>query len=272
VTIQSVDRALQILLLFSHHRPQMGVAQISRNLSLSKGTVHGLVRTLVQHGFLTQDPATRKYRLGLRIHELGMVLAGTLELNLKAARPCQQLAKRSQLLTRVAIWDGDAVVITLNTYPAARPVLPHQIGPRVHAYCSATGKAVLAFLDEASLKAYLDRTKLVPFTPATITAKKRLIEDLQGVRERGYSIDREEAVEDLACIGAPLFERDGIVAGSLSLSGPPSRVLGRRMETLAGALVSAAAEISRNMGYDPASGTAAIHAPKEPTPHLGPDQ
>jgi IclR family KDG regulon transcriptional repressor len=229
----------------------MGVAQISRNLSLPKGTVHGLVRTLVQHGFLTQDPTTRKYRLGLRIHELGMVLAGTLELNLKAAGPCQQLAKRSQLIARVAIWDGDAVVITLNIYPAARPVLPHQIGPRVHAYCSATGKAVLAFLDEVSLKAYLDRTKLVPFTPSTITTKKRLLEDLRGVRERGYSIDREEAVQELACIGAPLFERNGIVAGSLSLSGPPSRVLGKRMESLAMALMHTADEISRHMGYAP---------------------
>ncbi len=260
MTIQSVDRALQILLLFSHHRPQMGVAQISRNLSLSKGTVHGLVRTLVQHGFLTQDPTTRKYRLGLRIHELGMVLAGTLELNLKAAGPCRQLAKRSQLLTRVAIWDGDAVVITLNTYPSARPVLPHQIGPRVHAYCSATGKAVLAFLEEASLMAYLNRTKLVPFTPSTITNRTRLLQDLLGVRERGYSVDREEAVEDLACIGAPLFERSGIVAGSLSLSGPPSRVFGKRMETHAEALVRTAAEISRNMGYLPASATASVHS------------
>jgi IclR family transcriptional regulator, KDG regulon repressor len=231
----------------------MGVAQISRNLSLSKGTVHGLVRTLVQHGFLTQDPTTRKYRLGLRIHELGMVLAGTLELNLKAAGPCQQLAKRSHLIARVAIWDGDAVVITLNIYPAARPVLPHQIGPRVHAYCSATGKAVLAFLDDGSLKAYLDRTKLVPFTPCTITTRKQLLEDLRGVRERGYSIDREEAVEDLACIGAPLFERNNIISGSLSLSGPPGRVLGRRMATLAEALINTAAEISRNMGYAPPS-------------------
>jgi DNA-binding IclR family transcriptional regulator len=153
----------------------------------------------------------------------------------------------------VAIWDGDAVVTTLNIYPAARPVLPHQIGPRVHAYCSATGKAVLAFLDEVSLKAYLERTKLVPFTPSTITTKTRLLEDLRGVRERGYSIDREEAVEDLACIGAPLFERDGVVAGSLSLSGPPGRVLGKRMVTLAEALVNTAAEISRHMRYVPPS-------------------
>ncbi len=75
------------------------------------------------------------------------------------------------------------------------------------------------------------------------------------------SVDREEAVEDLACIGAPLFERSGIVAGSLSLSGPPSRVLGKRMETLAEGLVLTAAEISRCMGYvhDPATRVPAIH-------------
>ena len=151
MSIQSVDRALRILALFSHRHPVLGVSEISRALELPKGTVHGLVRTLFQQGFLQQDLPTRKYRLGLKIYELGIILAGTLEVNQKAAGPVTQLAKRTQFLCRVAIWDGDSVVITHNVYPRPRAVLPHQIGPRVHAYCSAVGKAGLAFLEKDEL-------------------------------------------------------------------------------------------------------------------------
>jgi IclR family KDG regulon transcriptional repressor len=249
VSIQSVDRALQILTLFSHRHPLLGVSEISRSLSLAKGTVHGLVRTLARQGFLQQDTETRKYRLGLKIHELGIILAGTLELNQKAAGPAVQLAKRTQALCRVAIWDGDSVVITLNAHPRPRAVLPHQIGPRVHAYCSGMGKAVLAFLSDQALKDYLKRTTLAPFTPSTITDRRRLLADLEKTRRRGYAIDREEAVQGIGCIGAPVFQREGTVGGAMSLSGPPNRVLGTRMEGLAEELLRTTAEVSQYMGY-----------------------
>ena len=207
MAIQSVDRALRILQLFSHSRPLLGVSDISAALGLPKGTTHGLVRALVGRGFLQQDHDSRKYRLGLSIHELGMMLAGTLEINQKAAEPAHRLARQFQLLSRVAMWDGDSVVVTLNAYPRSRAAVPYQIGPRVRAYCSAIGKAVLAFLDEAELRRYLDRVAMISITGSTITSRERLESDLNETRRRGYAIDREEAVPGLGCVGAPIFER-----------------------------------------------------------------
>ncbi|MFW6081406.1 MAG: IclR family transcriptional regulator [Desulfosalsimonas sp.] len=252
MSVQSVERALKILTLFSHRQPVLGISELSRLMDLPKGTVHGLTRTLVEHGFLKQDEQTRKYRLGLKIHELGIVLSGTLELNQKAAGPCHQLSRRTGLLSRIGIWDGGSVVITLNTHPNPMPVLPHQVGPRIHAYCSGIGKAILAFLDEQTLESYLSRTTITAFTPSTITSKKQLMEDLKATRARGYSIDREEAVQGLGCIGAPIFDRQGEVAGALSLSGPVNQVLGENAESLSGEVLATAAEISRFFGYFPA--------------------
>ena len=251
MTIQSVDRALQALSLFSHRHPVLGISEISRSLRLPKGTVHGLVRTLVSQGYLHQEQRSRKYRLGLKIYELGIVVVGTLEINQKAAGPAHQLAKQTRLLSRVATWDGDSVVITLNAHPRPRPSFPHQIGPRVQAYCSAIGKAVLAFLGERELKAYLDRTRLIPFTASTITRRKQLLTDLKETRKRGYSIDREEAVQGLGCIGAPIFEQEGFATGAISISGPPHRIMGVRIEGLAEELLKTAAEISQYMGHLP---------------------
>jgi IclR family transcriptional regulator, KDG regulon repressor len=254
MSIQSVDRALQILTLFSHRYPVLGVTEISRAVGLSKGTVHGLIRTLLQQGFLQQDSSTRKYRLGLKIYELGIILSGTLEINQKSAGPLNLLSKETLLDCRLAIWDGDSMVITSTVHPRPRAVLPHQFGPRVHAYCSAIGKAVLAFSDEETGKSYLKRTPLVSFTPGTITQKGRLLEELALTRQRGYSVDREEAVPGLSCIGAPIHQRDGQVAGAISVSGGTQRVLGDKMESFSGALLKTAAEISRYMGFYPAFG------------------
>jgi DNA-binding IclR family transcriptional regulator len=251
MSIQSVDRALTILTLFSNRYPVLGVTEISRAVGLSKGTVHGLIRTLLHQGFLQQDGPTRKYRLGLKIYELGMILAGTLEINQKASGPVHQLVKSTQLVGRVAIWDGDSVVITSSVHPRPRAVIPHQFGPRVHAYCSALGKAILAFLDTGQLEEYLKRTALVAFTSTTMTHKDHLTADLGTARQLGYAVDREEAVQGVGCIGAPVFHHDGRVAGSISLSGAVQRVLGDRMTLIAQDVTKTAAEISRYLGYIP---------------------
>ncbi len=261
MSIQSVDRALQILTLFSNRYPVLGVTEISRAVGLSKGTVHGLIRTLLQHGFLQQDLPTRKYRLGLKIYELGIILAGTLEINQKAAGPVNQLAKETQLVCRLAIWDGDAMVVTSTVHPRPRAVLPHQFGPRIHAYCSAVGKAVLAYLDEKQLADYLQRTQFFAFTPTTHCAKEALRKDLHETRQRGYALDREEAVMGMGCLGAPIFQRDSRVVGAVSISGNPQRMFGEKMDTFADELMKTAASISRYLGYIPAFDEAAAIMP-----------
>ncbi|MFW6284039.1 MAG: IclR family transcriptional regulator domain-containing protein, partial [Desulfosalsimonas sp.] len=84
------------------------------------------------------------------------------------------------------------------------------------------------------------------------TVKKKLLEDLKATRRRGYAIDRQEAVQGMGCMGAPIFDHQGRVAGALSLSGPVNQVLGDQKDELAGEVLSTAAEISRLFGYFPA--------------------
>ena len=251
--IQSVARALQILSLFSHNRSLLGVSEISRFMGLPKSTIHGLVSTLVSKRFLQQDTASKKYQLGFKIYELGILLSGTLEINQKAAVPAHQMARRTNLMARVAIWDSDAAVVTFVAHPRRRAALPHQIGPRAHAYCTGFGKAALAYLGERQIKAYLNRIKLIPITAATITTKKRLLADLKETRQRGYSIDREEAQPGLGCLGTPIFASGGSLAGSMSLSGPINRVFGERKQEYVEDLLNTAREISQALGYFPST-------------------
>ncbi|OPY59417.1 MAG: HTH-type transcriptional regulator KipR [Syntrophorhabdaceae bacterium PtaU1.Bin034] len=250
--IQSVNRALNLISLFTHGSPRLGITEISKALGLTKPTVHGLVRTLAKQGFLQQDPQTRKYGLGLKIYELGIVLAGSLDINQKGAGPAYQLAKRTGLVSRIAIWDMDSALLTVNIEPRSHLFFVHQIGPRIPAYASGIGKALLSCLEVGELESYLERINLDPYTENTIREKDRLRLEIEETRRRGYAIDREENVLGLACIGTPIFGQGGRLEASISISGEAKEVY-ERMETLAREVLNTSKEISRSMGYFPES-------------------
>jgi IclR family transcriptional regulator, KDG regulon repressor len=247
--IKSVHKAIQILVLFSLSSPLLGITEISRALKLKKPTVQGLVRTLLKEGFLQQDRETRKYRLGLKIYELGIILAGNLEINQKASMPAHELAKKTEQLVHIAIPDQDSCIITLDAYPRSQPFLSRSFGPRSPLYCTALGKAILAFSDQRDIKSYMKGAKLIPYTSNTIVEKNRLLTELEETRRRGYSLNQEEHLLNRAAIGAPIFERGGRLSAAISLVGDPIHIMGEKMDALATEVMTTAMEISRNMGF-----------------------
>jgi DNA-binding IclR family transcriptional regulator len=249
MTIQSVERASDIISLFSLSQTSLGITEIASALKLNKGTAWGLVDTLEKRGFLKQDPATRKYSIGPKLFELGMVYANSLEINTKAARPVNRLASTTRLNGRVGIWEGRTVLITLLALPKAEDSFSRQIGPRVPAYCSGVGKALLAYLEPVELQSYLKLESLSRHTRTTIVSAEKLRKDLEKTRARGYSICREEMIPGVAALGAPVFGRNHKLAGSISISGAPKIVLGDQIEKLAHELLGTASEISQEMGF-----------------------
>ena len=251
--IQSVQRALNILSLFSPARPRWGITEIASELGLAKGTVHNIVQTLVAGGFMKQDRETRRYTLGYRTFTLGVVMAGTFEINQKAAGLAHQLAHRTGLVSRVAVWDHDAALVTLNAWPEYADSLSKQIGPRVVAYCSAIGRALLAYLDDTEIAAYLDSVELVRFTPHTVTGKEKLLKILDQTRNQGYAINNQELGPGQCSIASAIFQSGGDLAAAISLSGTSEEITGADKANLVSELRNTAAEISRYMGYYPAT-------------------
>jgi len=245
--IQSVKRATDIISLFSAAQPQLGITQIATALELNKATAWGIVSTLEKQGFLQQDPETHKYSVGSKLFELGMVYFERLEVNSRASRPAHDLAGRTGLVARVGIWDRDSVLITLMALPKAEDSLSHQIGPRIPAYCSGIGKALLAFLDPEVLAGYLEETPLIPHTRATILCRDQLEEDLARARVVGYSVSREEMIPGLVALGAPVYGRGRKLAGAISIGGAPASNEAQ-IAWLGEELLRTASEISWAMG------------------------
>ena len=251
MSIQSVHRAIDILYLFSSQRLSLGVTEIGQLLGLSKTTVHGLVKSLAERGFLNQDPETRKYFLGLNIYDLNSTLSDTLKINQVGTPAAQRLAQDLRMLVRIAIWDQGTILITRCIFPDVPDFLVSQLGPRVPAYCSGIGKAVLAALPEEALRSYFDTVVLNRFTPHTIVAKKALKQEIISSRSRGYALDCEEFLPGVICIAAPIRDHSNQPIGGISISGGPEYSNRDDMEAHIVKLKQTAGEISRYMGHFP---------------------
>ncbi len=254
MAIQSVQRALTILTLFSAENSRLGITEISKLMGLPKPTVHGLVQTLIEQGFLVQDPETRKYSLGLKIYELGLFLSGTLKINQISGPTAQRLAKSTGYMTRVAIWDRDMILITLNLFPTIDDTYLFKqlgLGPRVPAYSSAVGKAILSTFSKEKLEAYLDRTELVPHTPNTITSREQLVKDLDEARTSGFAVECEEYLNGLSCISAPVYDSTGHSTAAISVSGNVDLLKDPALPEIKARLKQDAGEISIAMGCPP---------------------
>ena len=200
---------------------------------------------------LRQDPITKKYQLGPKVYDLGLIFSNSLPVNHMAAESAQQLADQSNLTVWMGIWDGESILVTINALPKARGKTATQIGPKLGAHCSAIGKAALAWLPPEDLKIFLDRTDLDAYTPSTIIDRHELIKDLEDTRLRGYSISRQEAVIGQSGLGAPILDAQGGLAAAIGIAGRSSMVLGDRLEELAEMMLSVASEISERLGYFP---------------------
>jgi len=249
MTIQSVNRAIDILFLFSVSRPHLGITEISRELNLTKPTVHGLVRTLADRGFLQQDAATKKYSLGLKIYELGVFLADTLKVNHLGAQVARSLAEKFRFVVRIAIWDQNSMLVTLNVIPGLKSSQFQQLGPRVPAYCSASGKAVLSTFAERDLLQYFQKTPLESVTEKTITSIRRLKEDILEAKRMGFARDSEEYMQGIACVSAPIFDHTGNSVAAISVSATPSLLFTEKEHAVSEETKQAASEISQALGH-----------------------
>lgn len=250
--IQSIERAIAILELFKKNK-QLGLAEITELIGLSKTTIHTIIKTLEENNLLRQDKDTKKYQLGYSILELGIKQSAELDINKTALGPLQKLSNDQKKICSVGIWDNNSILVTLRTIPHFTYVnafLSAQPGPRIPAYCSTFGKVILAFMQKDAVERYLNEVDLLPFTPNTITNKEKLIEDLARTRKRGYSIDEREFTQIMA-IGAPVRGTSGKLEGAISIRLDLENYDKDNLEEFAGPLIRTAYEISMNMGYQP---------------------
>ncbi len=253
---QSLERGLAVLSAFRSGRPLLGISELAREIGLGRSTTHRYVATLSALGYLQQDPATRKYRLGPRVLDLGFSAINSMELRELAAPHLQQLSDETGFTVNMAMLDGVDIVYVercRSSRAGQREIdLNLHVGSRMPAYCTSMGKVLLAFLEPDEREALLERSTLARRGPNTLTTRKSLRTELDRVRSDGFAINNEELAYGLRSIAAPVRGHDGVVSAAVNLAVHSSMVsMQELVARLTPALLHTAAEISARAGYRP---------------------
>ncbi len=247
--VQSIDRALSILELISDYNEGLGITEISEKTDLHKSTVHRLLGTLIYKGFVMQDKVTNKYRISLKLYELGAKRIEDLDI-LKASKLyTKKLMEEVNEVVHLVIRDKNDIIYIDKVEADNTIRMASTIGRRSPLYCTSVGKAILAYLDEEEVEEIWNNSNVQKLTSNTITDFQLFKEELEKVKKQGYAEDDEENEIGVRCVGAPVFNFHGEVEGAISISGPTIRVTKDKMEKSAKAVKKYAELISKELGY-----------------------
>jgi DNA-binding IclR family transcriptional regulator len=248
---------LAVLDILADEPGPWGVAELTRRLALHKSTVHRLLMVLARHDFVRREPGHGKYRLGMRLFELGSRAVAEMDLRRRAEPFLRRLVDETGETAHVAILRGAEMVSIANVESPLMVRTPTTVGRRTPLHCTSVGKSVLAFLFEREREALLTNLPLERFTPKTLVTRAALNAELIRVRQRGYATDDEEIETGMRCVGAPVHDGTGGVVGAISIAGPVFRVTKDRVPVFGAAVLEASRRLSVELGY---------RAPKAPAP------
>jgi DNA-binding IclR family transcriptional regulator len=251
--VKSLIKALRILDALGESSDGRGITELGKELRIGKSTVHRLLATLKDEGYVMVDPLTSRYTLGAKIAKLEEQLAQQSPL-LRAGVPIiQRLAQECNETANLAILEGGEVLYIAKEESKEPLRASGHVGRRLPAHSTALGKGLLAGLSDSEVRRlYRNTRKLRQSTPNTIDNLDRLLAELAGVRREGVAYDNEEMYPGLDCIAAPVRDFSGRVIAALSLSVPHHRMSSERRHALQEALLQATAELSAKLGFAPA--------------------
>jgi IclR family transcriptional regulator, pca regulon regulatory protein len=251
---QSLERGLAVLGCFSPERPVLGIADISNALKLSRSTTHRYVSTLFALGYLNQD-ASRRYRLGRGVTDLGMLAIDATGLREHAANHLAALRRETSHTANLSVLDGSEIVYIERARSYQTAVLDTSDlglarGSRLPAHCTAMGKVLLASLPEHQQSELVSKMKLTAPGPNTITSKTALRVELEAVESKGFAVEDEELAAKLVAIAVPLRADSGEVVAAIDVAAHTSGSSLQELADLVGPrLVVAAHRIAGELGY-----------------------
>lgn len=247
--VNSVGKALDVLQVFDQGAPSLSIGQISLQLGMPKSSVHRLVATLEQRGFLTREAGNGRYRLGARVLQLASVALAGLELRQNARSQLERLSHELGDTVHLAVLDeGDVIYIDKIESPRKVQMISH-VGGRAPAHCTGLGKAMLAYRPEHEIRRIAAERGLHAYTPSTITNVEELLAHLATVRLRGYAIDQGEHESMVRCVAAPVWDYQDHVIAAISATTVIASWAPSHLEAMVTNVLEATRAISESMGW-----------------------
>ena len=247
--VQSVERTLDILESLVEFGSEVGLVEISQAVTLPLATVHRLLGTLIRRGYVKQNRQNRKYSLGFRALQMGNDMRQRFSLRLEARPFLHRLMERTGESANLAVLDDGEVVYIDQAQSSKILRMFTQLGNRLPAHSTGSGKVMLAFGAPEVADGVLRRYGMPRRTPNTITDPLRFREELARVRDVGYAVDDEEHEEGVRCLAVPVRDGSGQVVASLSVSGPATRLNDQQVQAFTAEVVDCGRQLSARLGY-----------------------
>jgi DNA-binding IclR family transcriptional regulator len=242
--IQAIDRAVGVLYQLQGAR-RMGITELAGALSLPPSTVHGIVKSLAEHGLVAKEPGSDRYQLGPALLKLSSVYLDTLEIRVRALRWSAELARRTGLAVRVGVPLADEVIIICHEpRPDGSQQMP-EVGLTIPAHASALGKAIMAY--DKGFYGVVVESGLRPLTGETLTDAESLQAQLAEVAATGIAEEADEAILGESSLAAPIADQTGRVVAAIGVVLPTTAW--PLPTTTTDSLTEAARNTSREMGY-----------------------
>jgi IclR family KDG regulon transcriptional repressor len=247
--LESVDRVMKVLDCFTHETPELRLTDFSERLGIAKAPLLRTLSTLEAGAYLSRDPQTKRYRLGVRLFHLGMLVRHQMDLRTIAQPELRRLAESTGETAALFVPDplGPICIDVVQSSKSMR-VFAHP-GTRMPWNAGTSPKVILAYLPAEERERVLARDRFERFTEFTVTDPDRIREILREIREAGYYVGVRDLDADALGIGAPIFDDAGQIAAAISVAAPAVRIpdadLARTVELVRGA----ASAISGQLGH-----------------------
>jgi DNA-binding IclR family transcriptional regulator len=244
---KALVKGIAIINLLAEHKNGLRLTDLVSRIDLPRGTIVRLLSVMID-AHLVRHSQDGRYRLGPQCAVWGADFLAGLELREVASDVMARLAQLSDETCHLGVRDGNSVLYIDKVESQHSLRMVSRVGGSNPLHCTGIGKAILAFIPPDELDEYCSRP-LERRTANTIVAPEILRAELQRIRDRGYAVDDIENEVGVRCIGAPVFDHNGDLVGSISLAGPTLRMTWERIEQLTSPIIEGAHELSTRLGF-----------------------
>ncbi|PEJ57102.1 IclR family transcriptional regulator [Bacillus sp. AFS002410] len=221
--LKTLDNSLELLKCFTKQNPSWGVRELSKEINMNHSVVYRILATFESHGFLAQNPETKKYELGIRFLEYGHIVQEKMNLSNYIYPIMKELSEETEESTFLTWLDGSEAVTVEIAETDRRIKFAVSKGARTILYAGASSKVMMAYLPEEKIAEIIDKG-LQAFTSKTILEPEKLLIDLEEIRAKGWCYSIGEYSESIFALAVPLFNRKQEIIASLTIGGPEYRM------------------------------------------------
>ncbi len=245
----STARLFQIIEFLACSKDWVSLRTMARELNISAASAYRSLNSLRELGYVRQHPQDSKYQLTLKIAWVSAQVLESVQLRQVAHPFLQNLTSVTNETTHLAVLEDREFVYIDKVDNTQAMRMRSRVGQRGLLHCTAAGKSILAFLPEQEMLSLLPRLKFQALTGNTITDADKFQQHLLKVRRLGYAVDDEENEMGIRCIGSPIYDHAGRLAGALSISGWTITMTRERIPQLATELIQTCRRISNELGF-----------------------